>query len=198
MIASAWWFVLASVFCRLSYFGFLTTSLWIQSRRSNSDGPSRYKVFHRKISFLQTLDGLVFVGACVVSRNTYHVTVSPWWPIGIGMFMIIVGVATKLWAVSYLGTGSYTWKDFFVPEKQFSPCRLGPYRWIRDPMYTIGYLQTYGTAFVFLSWPGLLLSVFMQTTMLILSDTIEKRHLSRLIVGTKGLAPQVDHQMLER
>src|SRR2546427_7137887 len=35
-----------------------------------------------------------------------------------------------------------------------SPSTAGPYRYMRNPMYTVGYLQTYGFALVTRSWPG--------------------------------------------
>lgn len=163
---------------RLAYFLYLSKSLL--EAKAGAGGLLRYSVFKRRISTLQTLDGIAFIAACIISSKTIDPGIGVRYTILAGALLIVIGIGTKAWAVSCLGLESYTWRNFFVPDLNFVPSRSGPYRWFKDPMYTIGYLHVYGISLVALSVPGMILGVFMQGGMLVVGHTIEKSHLSDL------------------
>jgi protein-S-isoprenylcysteine O-methyltransferase Ste14 len=67
-----------------------------------------------------------------------------------------------------------------VPDSSTGPANAGPYRFLSNPMYTIGYLQTYGVALIVGSWPGLVAAVFAHVSILLFHFLIEKPHFERL------------------
>ena len=184
------WFNSAEAACalfiasRLSYVFFTGLSLRAQARRlgreTEAEGFGRFAVFHRRVLRYQNIDGMFTVTLAVVTRHTMDVDVSPWVTWSAGVAVVVVGFAVKGWAVRTLGVGSYTWQDFFVPKAKFEPCRRGPYRVMKDPMYTIGYLQTYGMALALLSWPAMLAAIFSQAAILTMNHVVEKPHFNGL------------------
>jgi protein-S-isoprenylcysteine O-methyltransferase Ste14 len=169
---------------RLCYVGYASVELRAQSLRlgleSRETAELRHATFHRRILRLQNIDGIAFASLCVATRSTL-----PWDEyeplfLAAGVLLIVIGFGSKAWAVRCLGTSSYTWHDFFVPKEHFEPCRTGPYRFFKDPMYTLGYLQAYGIALVADSWYGLAASLFAQASILIVNEVVEKPHFRRL------------------
>jgi len=182
---------------RLAYAATIAIWLRTQSRRlgleSREQAERRHQSFHRWALRLQNLDGIAFGSLCLATMSTL-----PWegwiWPARIvGAALVVVGMGTKGWAVRCLGAGSYTWHDFFVPKDRFDPCCSGPYRWFGDPMYTIGYLQSYGIALGLGSWQGLVASFFAQSLILLVNEFVEKPHFRRLcaIAERRGRASPV-------
>jgi isoprenylcysteine carboxyl methyltransferase (ICMT) family protein YpbQ len=169
---------------RLAYVFFTGLSLRAQARRlgreSEEEGFRRFAAFHRRVLRFQNIDGLFTITLAVVTRSTFDVELSPWVTWIAGVTVVVLGFAVKGWAVRTLGVGSYTWQDFFVPKATFEPCRRGPYRLLKDPMYTIGYLQPYGMALALLSWPAMLAGLFSQATILIMNHVVEKPHFNGL------------------
>jgi protein-S-isoprenylcysteine O-methyltransferase Ste14 len=169
---------------RLAYVWYTSFELRAQSLRLGLEtrdvAEARHAVFHRRILRFQNIDGIAFVALCAATRST--LPFDAWEPVfmAVGALLIIAGVGTKTWAVRSLGPNSYTWHDFFVPKERFEPCRTGPYRFLTDPMYTLGYLQTYGLALLCDSWYGLAGSLFAQASILIVNELVEKPHFRRL------------------
>jgi isoprenylcysteine carboxyl methyltransferase (ICMT) family protein YpbQ len=172
------------LFARLAYVLYASFELRAQSLRLGLEdrevAESRHEKFHRRVLRFQNVDGIAFASICLATRSTLGW--DNWEPafFATGVALILVGFGTKAWAVRCLGTSSYTWHDFFVPKDRFEPCRTGPYRYFKDPMYTLGYLQTYGIALVCDSWYGLAASLFAQASILIVNEAVEKPHFRRL------------------
>lgn len=136
--------------------------------------------FRRAASVLMNNDAVAFILLCVVTRGTFAPPVPRSIAIAAGVVFIAVGLGIKLWAARTLGSNAYYWHNFFEPEEAPGPVSAGPYRFASNPMYTLGYLQTYGLALVFASWPGLLASVLAQAAILTFYFTVEKPHFDRL------------------
>ncbi|MGH2668454.1 MAG: methyltransferase, partial [bacterium] len=56
-----------------------------------------------------------------------------------------------------------------------------PYRFLKNPMYTVGYLQTYGLALLTGSMPGLVAALFAQAAILLFYLLVEKPHFDKLL-----------------
>ena len=93
----------------------------------------------------------------------------------------MAGAGIKLWAAASLGGKAYYWYNFFDPEAPVAARAPGPYRFIRNPMYTLGYLQTYGLAILFGSLPALIASGFDQVAVLVFNHVVERPHYARLL-----------------
>ncbi|PJF48829.1 MAG: isoprenylcysteine carboxylmethyltransferase family protein [Chloroflexi bacterium] len=75
-----------------------------------------------------------------------------------GVLMVALGWGTRLWAQRALG-------GYFVGEVAVQPghvvVRDGPYRWVRHPAYTGGFLSSVGFALMLSTWLGALISAVM-------------------------------------
>jgi protein-S-isoprenylcysteine O-methyltransferase Ste14 len=96
------------------------------------------------------------------------------------VLLIAAGISMKLWAAARLGAGAYYWENFFVAGPFVAPDPPGPYRYLRNPMYTVGYLHAYGFALACLSLPGLLAAAFDQGAILLFHHFVERPHFQRL------------------
>ena len=71
---------------------------------------------------------------------------------GAGLFA--VGLAVKGWATLTVGVDVYFFRDMFLGRPLAPVCDGGPYRFLRNPMYSVGQLQGYGYALLNGSLPG--------------------------------------------
>ena len=173
-----------AVFSRLAYVVYVGTVL----RREDRDElytkrfgrAEAFRKFRATASIIMNHDAFAFVLLCVVTRNTWNLPVARVVTFLIGAVLALIGVGTKLWAARTLGSKAYYWHNFFDPDEAIGPVATGPYRFISSPMYTIGYLQTYGLALVLRSFPGLIVAGFLQVSILIFHFLIEKPHFQRL------------------
>jgi protein-S-isoprenylcysteine O-methyltransferase Ste14 len=72
----------------------------------------------------------------------------------IGVVLFAVGVLVKLWATLTVGVDVYFFRDMFLGRPLTAACHHGPYRFLRNPMYSVGQLQGYGYALLYGSLPG--------------------------------------------
>jgi protein-S-isoprenylcysteine O-methyltransferase Ste14 len=139
--------------------------------------------FRRLASIIMNNDAGSFVVLCLVARQTLPPGFRPALLIPAGVLLIAAGVSVKLWAAARLGAGAYYWENFFVAGPFVAPDPPGPYRYLRNPMYTVGYLHAYGFALACLSLPGLLAAAFDQGAILLFHHVVERPHFLRLTRG---------------
>ena len=147
------------------------------TRRYGAD--AGFRRFRRAAAFVMANDAVSFVVLCLVGANTLHVGLPRGLEITVGAVLALVGVATKMWAAATLGDGYY-WRNFFTPTERTVTEAGGPYRWLRNPMYTVGYLPVYGLALATLSAFGLAAALFDQCAILTFYHLVEKPHFERL------------------
>jgi protein-S-isoprenylcysteine O-methyltransferase Ste14 len=148
-----------------------------------------FRRFRRMASTLMNNDGVSFVLLCIVTRHTMRL--APGLLLPAGVLLVLVGVSTKLWAAARLGAAAYYWHNFFSPGEVIAPDPPGPYRFLKNPMYTVGNLHMYGVALVLGSLPGLLAAAFDQAAILVFHSWVEKPHfdaLSRRATPATGAA----------
>jgi protein-S-isoprenylcysteine O-methyltransferase Ste14 len=139
-----------------------------------------FRRFRRTASIVMNHDAFAFVVLCVVTRNTWRLPLAWGVTFGSGAALAIIGLGIKLWAARTLGSDAYYWHNFFDPDEAIGPVSSGPYRFLSSPMYTVGYLQTYGLALMLRSFPGVIVAGFLQVSILIFYFLIEKPHFQRL------------------
>ncbi|HMA41625.1 MAG TPA: PEMT/PEM2 methyltransferase family protein [Gemmatimonadales bacterium] len=153
-----------------------------QSRSfTRQDGPAAgFQRFRRIASRIMTNDGVAFVAACVAGWDTLPDLGIPRIVLAAaGVVLVALGVGTKLWARATLGAEAYYWVNFFTDAPEVIPARTGPYRFLENPMYTVGYAHTYGLALVTASVPGLIAALFDQVAILAFHRLVEKPHFDR-------------------
>ncbi len=109
----------------------------------------------------ETLAGLMFLnqGLGVGCMAALHVprweeVVPPPLVLGAGLALFATGLVVKLWATLTVGVDVYFFRDMFLGRPLPAACDGGPYRFLRNPMYSVGQLQGYGYALLYGSLPG--------------------------------------------
>ena len=169
---------------RLAYVAGIGIALTQQQRHqvfTRRDGvEGGFRRFRRFAAILMSNDALSFVLLSAATRDT----IGPGAPVlalaMAGLLLIVVGVSIRLWAAKQLGDAAYYWYNFFTAVDSVEPERRGPYRFFKDPMYTLGYFHTYGIALFCASWPGLIAAVFDQAAILIFHRVVERPHFELL------------------
>jgi protein-S-isoprenylcysteine O-methyltransferase Ste14 len=111
----------------------------------------------------ETVTGLMFLnqGLGVGCMAALHV---PRWEQAVpaplvvtaGAALFVTGLAVKGWATLTVGVDAYFFRDMFLGRPLAPVCNNGPYRFLRNPMYSVGQLQGYGYALLYGSLPGVL------------------------------------------
>lgn len=149
-------------------------------------GPEQgFRRFRRIAAFVMDNDWLSFVVVCGVSWQTLTLPLPRAVVIATGAVLVVIGTVTKIWAAATLGGRAYYWHNFFTAERAPLNTR-GPYRFLKNPMYTVGYLLLYGLALVSMSLPGLLAAAFDQAAILVFHRWVEKPHFDRWSGGSAG------------
>ena len=171
--------------CRLAYVFWVGTALWRQDRTGvfTRDGgvEAGWLRFRRTASTIMNLDGVAFVAVVLLTMNTLALDVPAAARMAVGVVLCAAGVGIKLWAAASLGPKAYYWHNFFDASDAIAPASPGPYRWFKNPMYTLGYLQTYGLALVFASAYGLVAAAFAQLAVLLFHLIVERPHYRELV-----------------
>ena len=139
-----------------------------------------FQRFRRIVSALMVNDVIAFALLCVVTRDTLEVPMDRLVVIVIGAVLVAVGISVKVWAANTLGSEAYYWYNFFAPPRQHRVVLAGPYKFLENPMYTVGYLQAYGWALVTGSLTGLFAAAFLHLAILAFYFAVEKPHFQRL------------------
>ena len=137
-----------------------------------------FRLFRRLASTVMNTDAVTFVALCLVTRGGLAVT--PAVRIPAGLLLVAGGIGIKLWAARSLDSRAYYWYDFFVPGSARLPDPPGPYRYVANPMYTLGYLHAYGFALMCGSGWGLAAAAFDQAAILAFARLVERPHVERL------------------
>jgi len=179
-----WAVFAAHIAARLAYVGYV----WVGLTRQQSDAwwtrrwgiAGGFARFRRWAALVMTIDALSFVAACLVAWGTLPDIVPGALGVAIGVVLVLLGVGTKLWAAATLGDKAYYWYNFFAPPRLHRVVLAGPYKFLENPMYTVGYLQAYGWALVTGSLPGLFAAAFLHFAILAFYFAVEKPHFQRL------------------
>ncbi len=167
---------------RLAYVLYVGLTLHRQDRTAyltrRHGAEEGFRRFRRVAAFVMANDAVSFGLLCLVSANTLTVGLPRGLEITVGAVLALVGVATKIWAAATLGDGYY-WRNFFTPTDRVVPKAAGPYRWLKNPMYTVGYLPVYGLALATASAFGLVAALFDQCAILLFYHLVEKPHFER-------------------
>jgi len=180
--AVAFWYFIAS---RLAYVVWVGWALRQQDRTQRftreRGAEAGFLRFRRVASTLMNNDGVSFVVLVLATSDTLATGLPGWAVLIAGGLMVVAGVGIKLWAAASLGAKAYYWHNFFAPDDPLPSRPSGPYRYVKNPMYTLGYLQTYGLALVFASLPALIASGFAQAAVLTFNHLVERPHYAELI-----------------
>ena len=162
------------------------------ARAGGGDGEARFLRFRRMAAPILANDTLSFVVMCWWTRSdtVAHALGTP--AVVVGTALMLLGVAVKAWATLAVGARAFYWHDFFCPPSRPAATLTGPYRFVKNPMYSLGYAHTYGLALLVGSLPGLALAAFDQTTMLLFHHWVERPHVESLYGNGRAVAAVSD------
>lgn len=180
MIWVIWVIFALHIGARVAYVGYV----WLGLRRQQASSwwTARWGIeggfgkFRRGAWLVMAVDAVSFVAVCLVGWGTLPAGVPRVPAIVVGVLLVLLGIGTKVWAASTLGDKAYYWYNFFAPAAPVSRALTGPYRYLKNPMYTVGYFQTYGFALVTGSLPGLVASLIDQGAILLFHWRVERVH----------------------
>ncbi len=176
---------------RFAYVAFVGVALRVQERGGLAGVPveTAFARFRATAELIMWADAVAFVVLCLLTPGTLRLPASiGWWPTALaGVALVALGLGVKVWAARTVGGDTYYWRDFFVPEEG-AHIRSGPYRWLKDPMYTVGYAHVYGFALTVRSREGLVAAAAAQAAILLLHVLVELPHTKRLRSAASGLA----------
>lgn len=138
-----------------------------------------FRKFRRIAAALMNNDAISFFLLCILTRDTIRADLPAAVPL-VGVAFAIVGITVKVWAARSLAPGSFYWRNFFAPAAPMPYDPRGPYRFMKNPMYTLGYIHMYGWALMMTSLPGLIAAAFDQVAMLMFYHYVEKPHYEQL------------------
>ena len=164
-----------AILSRLAYVLFVGVALKREHRE-----PGEFRRFRRVAAVVMNNDAIAFILLCLLTPNTLSLPISTTVSVITGAALVIVGLGTKLWAARTLGSDAYYWHNFFDPANARGPVATGPYRYVANPMYSIGYLQTYGLALITRSLPGMIAAGFAHAAIITFYRIVEKPHFEQL------------------
>lgn len=171
---------------RLAYVLYIGVALARQERSASftlrHGADEGFRRFRRVAATLMYNDAASFVLLCVVTRRTIELDLPGSVILVSGALLVVVGLAVKFWAAAALGAGAYYWRDFFLPTERPAPAG-GPYPFLKNPMYTVGYLPAYGCALLAASLPGLIAAALDQAAILAFYRWVEKPHVEKMLTS---------------
>lgn len=171
---------------RLAYVLYIGFALARQERSASftlrHGADEGFRRFRRVAATLMYNDAASFVVLCVVTRHTLGLDVPQGFTMVVGALLVLVGLFVKFWAAATLGAGAYYWRDFFLPAERPAPAG-GPYPFLKNPMYTVGYLPAYGCALVAASLPALIAAAVDQAAILAFYRWVEKPHVEKMLTS---------------
>lgn len=96
------------------------------------------------------------------------------------VFLFIAGFVTKIWSTAVTSVDTYYWRDMFLRKKICKFTTKGPYKYISNPMYSFGQLQSYAVAIYYQSIYGLIIAALYQLGTYLFYYIIEKKFIKEI------------------
>lgn len=121
---------------------------------------------------------------------SYLLMFTPWFWIGVlgrdwiarghleedaGAVLTVIGVAIAIWARLSIGRN---WSGVVTVKEEHQLVRVGPYAWVRHPIYTGLITAMIGTAFINRRWAGVI-AVLLMAAGFVFKSRIEERYMVR-------------------
>jgi protein-S-isoprenylcysteine O-methyltransferase Ste14 len=152
--------------------GSLSEALFLARRRDGAVSQDRWTKW---IIVLGSRVAILAAFAIAALSPGLRVYANDWWTLGLGVALVLVGVALRAWAIVTLGR-------YFRREVTIEPgqrlVRRGPYRVLRHPSYTGILVSIGGLGLAFGSWVGAAAAVLILFAGMLPRIRVEERALA--------------------
>lgn len=121
-----------------------------------------YLAYEATLGFLFFLNGSSIGCVSLAFSNSLPLPITAEAVRSIAAVLFVTGWEIKLWSAKVVGVDIYYWKDMFCGRRIGPFVAEGPYKYVSNPMYGLGQLQSYATALWYLSLPGLVAALVNQ------------------------------------
>jgi protein-S-isoprenylcysteine O-methyltransferase Ste14 len=146
--------------------------LWLMRRFGEEEGFLTYEAI---LSFLFFVNGASIGYISLAFKDSLPFTVDKDILQSTSFVLFIAGWFIKLWAAKVVGVDIYYWKDMFYGKKITEFVVEGPYKFISNPMYGLGQMQSYATALWYLPFPGFIAAIINQLAVFSFYQLHEKK-----------------------
>ncbi|MFD2571848.1 PEMT/PEM2 family methyltransferase [Spirosoma soli] len=167
------WFLMAS-------FGAQGIASWLKRKYGVAQGGDWYEFitalffYHRSYSYSLLLNKTHFIGLEALLPYEPYLLV-------IGWLLISLGLVVNTWSYLLIGREAYYYLDMYY-GRFFKPfVAEGPYKYLNNPMYSVGQLPAYGAALMAGSGVGLVLAVLNQIACYIFYHRYERPHIEAVL-----------------
>ena len=179
-VFAVWFFLLSTA----AYISFLYVvlpknglRLWLMKTFGEEEGFLTYEAI---LSFLFFVNGTSIGYMSAAFKDSLPFSVDKDILQAFALMLFLSGWVIKLWAAKVVGVDIYYWKDMFYGKKITEFVVEGPYKFINNPMYGLGQVQTYATALWYLSFPGLIAALINQLAVFSFYHLQEKKFIKRV------------------
>jgi protein-S-isoprenylcysteine O-methyltransferase Ste14 len=179
---AVWYFVAATVFHYVLLVGMFAPlprnwSMWCIQKFGEERG---FRIYEAWMAIAFFHNGISTALMCAATQGTLLQYVPQSLLTGLGITLSCVGLPVKVWATRIVGIDTYYYRDLFLRRTVGTFKVAGPYRFLKNPMYSVGHLHGYGTALVAGSLPGLLIVGLNQACVWLFYWFIEKPHVETM------------------
>jgi protein-S-isoprenylcysteine O-methyltransferase Ste14 len=157
-------------------FGLWFAIEFVVRARSDSEGRTSREWTLSLIVFTQLAS--LAVATVVAYKNPAPIPGAPWWPVAVGLSLLWIGVAFRLWAIITLGR---FFKMVVVIQDGHRVVDSGPYRWLRHPSYTGGLIIVTGLGLAEGDWISLAIMIVFPLIAYLIRIRVEERALLEVL-----------------
>jgi protein-S-isoprenylcysteine O-methyltransferase Ste14 len=184
-----WYFFISSAL----YIGFLFLTLpehglrvWLIKTYGEEGG---YRTFEAIVACLFYHNGTSIGFVAITTPGSASFLPSNDVVLPIAAVLFVAGFLIKMWAAKVVSIDIYYWKDMFLGRKTCEFVVSGPYKFLKNPMYGLGQMQSYGIALRHRSLYGLAIAVFNQCAIFTFYFLAEQKFIERIYLAKKPEMP---------
>lgn len=166
---------------RLGYLYSIGLGLRAGERRSNQHPSVTYRewlAFKKRAHVVFVGDVVTTAALLFISAGTMGPQVPAVYTIPISIILIVAGIWTKTAAYRVIGDKGFYYYNFFCNDDERSYVSKGIYRYLKNPMYSVGYLHAIGFPLLFRSGIGLAFGFFDWAIIWVFCLIFERSHTS--------------------
>ena len=163
-----------SILCWVFYYIGMTLILGTGIKRwmiSKFGEDNAWKLFQIILGIMFFNVGSGMSAAALYDQEAFLISTQMIWILVAPMFLIGFGI--KFWATWVIGIDVYYYKDLFHEKSHEEWTESGPYKWIKNPMYGVGYLHSYCLGIMFGSIFGLVYALICNVSIFIFYYLVE-------------------------